>query len=83
MREDRVYFVRAMGSCSGSIRWAATVAASSAREALRQAFRECPFPPEGFSWTVFRRIGGERVTTLYADGECVTWCGETIEQHRD
>ena len=72
MREDRVYFVRAMGSCSGSIRWTATVAASSAREALRQAFMECPFPPEGFSWIVYRKSDFKRVAVLYADGELVT-----------
>lgn len=68
--------MRAVGSSSGSIRWAATVAAPSAREALRRAFRECPFPPEGFWWTVYRQSDFKRVAVLYADGELVTCCGE-------
>lgn len=72
----RDYVVRAVGDSSGSIRWAASVVASTARAALRRAVRECPYPPEGFNWTVYRQIGGERVAALYADGECVTWCGE-------
>lgn len=47
MIDDRVYYVRAVGDSSGSIRWAASVSASSAREAFRLALILCQYPPAG------------------------------------
>ena len=74
---DRVYYVRAVGDSSGSIRWAASVSASSAREAFRLALRICPYPPAGFLWTVFRQLsGGDRPAVLTAQGDREIWCEE-------
>ena len=77
MIDDRVYYVRAVGDSSGSIRWAASVSASSAREAFRIALSICPYPPAGFSWTVFRQLsGGDRPAVFAAQGVRVLWCEE-------
>lgn len=77
MTDDRYYFVRAVGDSSGSIRWAASVSASSAREAFRLALILCPYPPAGFLWTVFRQLsGGDRPAVLEAQGNKVIWCEE-------
>lgn len=72
----RDYVVRAVGDSSGSIRWAASVTASSAREAFRRAVRICPYPPAGFLWTVFRQLSGGQQAVLEAQGDRVIWCGE-------
>lgn len=79
MSDDRVYFVRAVGGFSGSIRWAATVAAPSARLARLRAVTDCPYPPDGFIWSVFRMVDDdehELEPVLYAEGETVTYCRE-------
>lgn len=77
MSDDMYYYVRAVGDSSGSIRWAASVSASSAREAFRIALSICPYPPAGFSWTVFRQLsGGDRPAVLEAQGDKVIWCKE-------
>lgn len=77
MTDERYYFVRAVGASSGSIRWAASVSASSAREAFRLALILCPYPPAGFLWTVFRQLsGGDRPAVLEAQGDRVIWCEE-------
>lgn len=77
MSDDRYYYVRAMGHSSRSIRWAASVSASSAREAFSLALRICPYPPAGFWWTVFRQLsGGDRPAVIQADGDKVIWCEE-------
>lgn len=73
----RDYVVRAVGDSSGSIRWAASVAASSAREAFKRAVRICPYPPAGFWWTVFRQLsGGDRPAVLEAHGIMIIWSEE-------
>lgn len=72
-----VYVVRAVGHSSRSIRWAATVSASSAREAFRRASRNSPYPPAGFLWTVYRQLSnGRRPAVLEAQGDRVLWCEE-------
>ena len=77
MTDERYYFVRAVGDSSGSIRWAASVSASSAREAFWLALILCPYPPAGFRWTVFRQLsGGDRPAVLEAQGNKVDWCEE-------
>lgn len=74
---ERVYYVRAVGDSSDSIRWAASVSASSAREAFKLAVSLCPYPPAGFCWTVFRQLsGGDRPAVLAAQGDRVLWCEE-------